>query len=41
VRMTPRLAEVLVPEKECGEFIAGERAKWGKLITDLKIRAGD
>ncbi len=28
-------------QKEFAEFVAAERAKWGKLITELKIRIGD
>jgi len=40
--MTPLLAEVVGSgAKEFGGFIAAERANWGKLITDLKIRVGD
>jgi tripartite-type tricarboxylate transporter receptor subunit TctC len=26
---------------EFNEFVAAERAKWGKLITELKIKIGD
>jgi tripartite-type tricarboxylate transporter receptor subunit TctC len=41
-RMTPLLAEVVGSgAKEFGAFITAERTKWGKLITDLKIRVGD
>jgi hypothetical protein len=40
-RMTP-LAEVVgSAAKEFGEFTTAKRAKWGKLITDLKIRVDD
>ena len=41
-RMTPLLAEVVgAGAKEFGEFITAEHVRWGKLITDLKIRVGD
>jgi hypothetical protein len=26
--------------REFGQFIVAERARWGKLITDLNIRVG-
>ena len=40
-RMTALLAEVAGSgSKEFGQFLAAERAKWGKLITDLNIRVG-
>jgi tripartite-type tricarboxylate transporter receptor subunit TctC len=41
-RMTTLLAEVVGSgSKEFGEFLTAERGKWGKLITDLKIRVGN
>jgi tripartite-type tricarboxylate transporter receptor subunit TctC len=41
-RMTGMLAEVVGSGAgEFGSFLAAERAKWGKLITDLNIRAGN
>jgi len=41
-RMTGLLAEVVGSgSRQFGEFLAAERAKWGKLITDLKIRVGN
>jgi tripartite-type tricarboxylate transporter receptor subunit TctC len=41
-RMSALLAEVVGSgSREFGEFLAAERAKWGKLITDLKIRVGN
>jgi hypothetical protein len=36
------LAEVVgFAAEEFGEFTTAKREKWGKLITDLKIRVGD
>jgi tripartite-type tricarboxylate transporter receptor subunit TctC len=41
-RMSGLLAEVVGSgSKEFGDFIVAERAKWGKLITDLNIRIGN
>jgi tripartite-type tricarboxylate transporter receptor subunit TctC len=41
-RMTGMLAEVVGSgSKEFGDFLTAERAKWGRLITDLKIRVGN
>ncbi len=41
-RMSALLAEVVGSgSREFGEFLAAERAKWGKLITDLQIRIGN
>ena len=40
-RMSSLAAEVVGSgSREFGSFIAAERTKWGKLITDLKIRIG-
>jgi tripartite-type tricarboxylate transporter receptor subunit TctC len=40
-RMAGMLAEVVgTGSAAFGAFLAGERAKWGKLITDLNIRVG-
>jgi len=41
-RMSTLLAEVVGSgSSEFAAFLAAERAKWGKLITDLKIRVGN
>jgi tripartite-type tricarboxylate transporter receptor subunit TctC len=41
-RMAAMLAEVVGSgASEAGAFLAAERAKWGKLITDLNIRVGN
>ena len=41
-RMSALLAEVVGSgSREFGEFLAAERAKWGKLITNLQIRIGN
>jgi tripartite-type tricarboxylate transporter receptor subunit TctC len=41
-RLTTLLAEVVGSgSREFTEFLAGERTKWGKLITDLNIRVGN
>jgi len=41
-RMSGLLAEVVGSGgREFGEFLVAERAKWGKLITDLNIRVGN
>ena len=41
-RMSTLLAEVVGSgAREFGEFLVAERAKWGKLITDLNIRVGN
>jgi tripartite-type tricarboxylate transporter receptor subunit TctC len=40
-RMSGLLAEVVGSgSREFGQFIVAERARWGKLITDLNIRVG-
>ena len=40
-RMTALLAEVAGSgSREFGQFLTAERAKWGKLITDLNIKVG-
>jgi tripartite-type tricarboxylate transporter receptor subunit TctC len=41
-RMTAMLADAVGSgSKEFAAFLTAERAKWGKLITDLKIRVGN
>jgi hypothetical protein len=40
-RMTGMLAEVVgTGDVASGDFLAAERAKWGRLITDLGIKVG-
>ena len=46
LRFGNRLALTFEPsipqdDRNAADFIAAERAKWGKLITDLKIRVGE